>query len=342
MSISLEVKFRMVGPSLEIALIYGGLQENYWGSVGGKISFQGANAFSGVHGVGGVSTNVDQNVLSFWANIQKGSPILDGEVKIYLSPYADDVNVSIDDAYISLASGVEKISIPSPSAVINTSEYKLQPYHSESLYGATSFGGSPGNDVFVLSSDLIDHILPSDGIDTAVVEDVSGMFGLGQTYIPLTSSYGFTLSSDTGVFPINLTSSSIERLHFADKKIALDITPEGHAGQAMEFIGAVAPGLLNNTSVRGLIISLFDQGQTMESLSQLALDQNLLPTNSNAALANAVYHNVLGGTASTEMTDALVDYIEDHGRADFVATVAGLHINVDLVGLQQTGVEYLI
>ncbi len=80
----------------------------------------------------------------------------------------------------------------------------------------------------------------------------------------------------------------------------------------------------------------------MESLSQLALDLNLLPTDSNAALANAVYQNVLGGTASPEMTDALVDFIEDHGQANFVATVAGLHINVDLVGLQQTGVEYLI
>ena len=80
----------------------------------------------------------------------------------------------------------------------------------------------------------------------------------------------------------------------------------------------------------------------MESLSQLALDQNLLPTNSNVALANAVYQNVLNGPASPEMTDALVGYIEDHGQANFLATVAGLHINVDLVGLQQTGVEYLI
>lgn len=42
------------------------------------------------------------------------------------------------------------------------------------------------------------------------------------------------------------------------------------------------------------------------------------------------------------MTNELVGYIENHGQANFLATVAGLHINVDLVGLQQTGVEYLI
>ena len=42
------------------------------------------------------------------------------------------------------------------------------------------------------------------------------------------------------------------------------------------------------------------------------------------------------------MTNALVDYIEDHSQANFLATVAEMHISVDLVGLQQTGVEYLI
>lgn len=138
------------------------------------------------------------------------------------------------------------------------------------------------------------------------------------------------------------TLTNVERLQFNDKTIALDVTPEGNTGKAMGFLGTVAPTLMNDTSIRGLIISLFDQGQTMESLSQLALDQHLLPTNSNLELANAVYHNVLGGAASTEMTNALVGFIEAHGQAKFLATVAGLHINVDLVGLQQTGVEYLI
>ena len=192
--------------------------------------------------------------------------------------------------------------------------------------------GTTGNDILqsTSGSDLING---GAGIDTAVFSGNQASNTLTKT------ASGWTMSSTSDGTD---TLSNIERLQFADKKIALDLTPEGNAGQAMEFIGAVAPDLLNNTSIRGLIISLFDQGQTMESLSQLALDQNLLPTNSNAALANAVYHNVLGGTASQEMTDALVGYIEDHGQANFLATVAGLHINVDLVGLQQTGVEYLI
>ena len=203
--------------------------------------------------------------------------------------------------------------------------------------------GGSGGDVFIgnaannqFRGNVGDDVLDGGvGIDVALFSSIRGKYVLSNI------GTSFSVSETKGTDGTD-TLTSIERLQFADKKIALDLTPEGHAGQAMEFIGAVAPDLLNNTSIRGLIISLFDQGQTMESLAPLALDQNLLPTTSNVALANAVYHNVLNGPASTEMTDALVGYIEDHSQANFLATVAGLHINVDLVGLQQSGVEYLI
>lgn len=149
---------------------------------------------------------------------------------------------------------------------------------------------------------------------------------------------GWTVSSTADGFD---TLTNIERLQFADKKIALDLTPDGNAGQAMEFIGIIAPTLLNSAPIRGLIISLFDQGNTMEGLCQLALDIGLAPKATNATLANAVFSNVTGGgIASQEMTNALVGYIEGHSQANFLATVAGMHINVDLVGLQQTGIEY--
>ncbi len=58
--------------------------------------------------------------------------------------------------------------------------------------------------------------------------------------------------------------------------------------------------------------------------------------------AIARYGNVFGDSASAEAIDALVGHIENHGQANFLATVAELHPNVDLVGLQQTGVEYLV
>lgn len=214
--------------------------------------------------------------------------------------------------------------------------------------------GGAGNDKFFGGGDSTsgvggDYFVGESGIDTSIYRGKHSDYLITKTKVydellndHVTMAEGFAVQDTVQSRDGKDNLVTIERLEFSDKKIALDLTPDGHAGQAMEFIGAVAPSLLNNTSIRGTIISLFDQGYTMESLSQLALDQQLLPTTSNVDLANAVYNNVVGGTASTDMTNALVGYIEAHGQANFLATVAGLHINVDLVGLQQTGVEYLI
>ena len=200
--------------------------------------------------------------------------------------------------------------------------------------GSDTFIGSSANNQFRgnAGSDTLDG---SSGIDTALFS------GSRTEYVLKKTGDIFMVMDTTGAEGTD-TLASIERLQFSDKKIAIDLETTGHAGQAMEFIGALASSLLNDAWVRGTIISLFDQGYTMESISQLALTLKLLPTDSNADLANAVYHNVLGGAASQETTNGLVAYIESYGQAKFLATVAGMHINVDLVGLQQTGVEYLI
>ena len=194
--------------------------------------------------------------------------------------------------------------------------------------------GGNGNDIFFgeAGNDRLDG---GSGIDTA------GFNGNRAAYTLSRTGSAFVVNAKTGTDGTD-TLITIERLQFADQRIAVDLGTSGNAGQAMAFIGAVAPDLLNTTSVRGTIISLFDQGQSMETLSQLALNLQLLPTSSSVDLANAVHQNVKDESASPEMTNALVDYIESYGQANFLATVAGLHLNVDLVGLQQTGVAYLI
>ncbi len=208
---------------------------------------------------------------------------------------------------------------------------------SVSLYGyggSDILNGTSGSDKFAGGSgnDTLNGVA---GVDTAIFS------GNAADYSITKSSTGYTVTDNSGTDGLD-TLIDIQRLQFANKKIALDVTPEGNTGKAMEFLGAVTPTLMNDSSIRGLIISLFDQGQTIESLSQLALNLNLLPSTTHAALANAVCLNVLGAEPNADLTNALVSFIEDHGQTSFIATVAGLHLNVDLVGLQQTGVEYLI
>ena len=204
-----------------------------------------------------------------------------------------------------------------------------------------AIGGS-GSDVLygnavrnVLWGNVGDDFLDGgDGIDTA------GFTGLRAGYVLSRTPSGWGVGAVGGSEGVD-SLINIERLQFADMNVALDLAETGAAGQAMAFIGVIAPSLLDNLSVRGTIIGLFDEGYSIEPLCQLALDLQLIPCATNSQLATATYQNVIGAAPAPETVDALAVYIEDHGQAGFLAAVAGLHINVDLVGWQQVGIEYL-
>lgn len=146
--------------------------------------------------------------------------------------------------------------------------------------------------------------------------------------------------------------TGIERLQFADKKIALDLQPEDHAGQALEFLGVLAPTLINAPSITGLLIDLIDRGTSLPGVFQLAIDTGLVNTiagsNSNAAVAKMAYRNVIGAEADEPTIDLLVGFMDgriaDFNQAGFLTAIARLEINQDhigLLGIQQTGIEYI-
>lgn len=270
--------------------------------------------------------NVEANIFSAIG----GNDLIDGKSGIDTVAYWDDLTgVTVD-----LTTGTALDGFGGMDTLLSI-ENIIGSDFNDNLTGDVQgnlIRGGGGNDT-IDGGNGNDTIDGGNGTDTSVLSSTHASSNLTKTLSGWTVSSGFDGSD---------TLTNIERLQFSDKMMALDLETTGNAGQAMEFLGVVAPTLMNNTSVRGTIISLFDQGQTMESLSQLALDLNLLPSTTNAALANAVCHNVLGAEPNADLTNVLVGFIESHGQANFVATIAGMHLNVDLVGLQQTGVEYLI
>jgi hypothetical protein len=201
--------------------------------------------------------------------------------------------------------------------------------------------GTDANDLFS-SSSANDTIDGRAGIDTVQFGGVRANYTLGA------GGTGWTVGSAAhGTDKL----TGIERLHFSDAKLALDLAPAGHAGQALEFIGLMAPQLIQTPSVVGLILGLFDSGSTMRDVCQLALDVGLVSSiagsGSNAALAAMAYRNVVGAEPDAAMVDLLAGYIDgrsaSYSQADFMAVIAGLELNqthIGLVGLQQTGVEF--
>jgi hypothetical protein len=174
------------------------------------------------------------------------------------------------------------------------------------------------------------------------------------------TSAGYTLTSTLDLNWLSFKDKSdysyllqdIQRLQFTDKKIALDLKPTDRGGQALQLIGALAPDLVNNPAAVGAVLDVLDQGKNLHDVFQMALDSGLVESlagsGTNTALVALIHRNVLGAEANSATIDTLVAYLDgrsaSYSKADFLTIVAGLEVNqshIGLVGLQQTGVEYL-
>jgi len=231
------------------------------------------------------------------------------------------------------------------------------------VHGTNAFiAGSDGDDLLIGTS-LDDQMLGFAGNDTLSGENGNdrldggtgidtARFGGLREHFQLTTVPGHWSVQDLhGVEGIDQLTD-IERLKFSDRRIALDLGPEEHAGQAVAIAGVLAPSLIQVPSAIGAILALIDQGSGVPEVFQLALDVGLVSeiagADTDTALAQMAFRNVTGGDADAEITDWLVSFMDGRNsnlsQAQFLATISGLEINrshVDLVGLQQTGLEYL-
>jgi subtilisin-like proprotein convertase family protein len=220
--------------------------------------------------------------------------------------------------------------------------------------------GGDGNDVLIANdlgntlrgmagSDRITGGAGNDNLDGGVDIDTV-VYATNRVNSTLTkTASGWSVSS--GVDGSD-TLSNVERLQFGDKKLVLDLSPTEHGGQALEFIGLVAPALVNTPSVVGLILGLFDQGKSLHDVCQMAIDVGLVNSiagsGTNAALAAMAFRNLIGSEADASTVDMLVGFMDgrsaSYSQTDFMTVIAGLDLNqthIGLVGLQQSGIEYV-
>ena len=211
-------------------------------------------------------------------------------------------------------------------------------------FGGDNLLGSIGNDKFYVR-DGADTFNGNGGIDTCVIAGNK-------------SGYTITVDASSGTVIVQGASTkdtmtSVERLQFADKRIALDVANSGNTGRTLEFIGAIAYNLVTDKGAIGTIQGLFDNGYSMSQVSQAAINAGLIKglagSSSNADLAKLVWKNVIGTTADAATTDVLVAFMDGRSaslsQADFLAVIAGLAVNdshIGLTGLAQTGVEYSV
>jgi len=198
--------------------------------------------------------------------------------------------------------------------------------------GNNSLNGSAGND----------------SLDGGANVDTAVFGGNRSSYTILKTTSGHTVSGPDGTD----TLASIERLQFSDKRFALDLDAGEAAGNTVRIIGAAFDANYIIPEFVGIGLQLFDSGMSMLQVSELALSTNLYVqlagSHSNVDFVNTVYKNVVGVLPSAGERDFYVGLLQGSGstmtQAELLVLAANADlnaVNINLVGLQQSGVEFV-
>jgi Ca2+-binding RTX toxin-like protein len=196
--------------------------------------------------------------------------------------------------------------------------------------GQDSLFGTTGNDVIDGGAGLDTLYLHVNRADLSIVNNGEGL---------TVSSAGSGADTLAGV----------ERLNLADGGLAFDF--DGGAGHTARLIGAVfGSEYLEVREFVGIGLELFDGGMTMAQVAQLALDTDLFKSlagsTSNADFVSLVYENVVGMAPSAgELADfvGLLDsgVFTQASLAVLAAETELNELNINLVGLTQTGIDFI-
>ncbi len=180
-----------------------------------------------------------------------------------------------------------------------------------------------------------DTVVGGTGIDTVVFS------GPRARYVVTKTQAGQTVVDNTGTDGTD-TLTAIERLRFSDGKLALDL--DRHAGQTVKLIGAVfGKADVSNTAYVAAGLRLLDGGMSYENLGTSAINET--GTTKNIDVVALLWFNLFG-IAPTATQSAPYVAMLDRGMSTGALAVMAAEtpenlININLVGLTQTGVMYI-
>ncbi|MDE1943393.1 MAG: NF038122 family metalloprotease [Betaproteobacteria bacterium] len=154
------------------------------------------------------------------------------------------------------------------------------------------------------------------------------------SYLPVQSNlYGI----DTLIGP--------QRLSFSDKNIAFDLASNQSAGQAVEVLGATfGTSILTNTSVVGQAIKLFDSGDNMQTVAQIA-SSYVSGASDYSSFVKSVWLNVVGTQIDAGDLATYTNLLSSgqYTEASLLALAAATTANqnhIGLVGMASQGISY--
>ena len=186
------------------------------------------------------------------------------------------------------------------------------------------------------------------GINTAVLPGNFANYSISQSsvydvYTKLSDFSGYRIVDNTGATN-SLGIYQVERLQFADTKLALDVGNGGHAGEAAEILGAVfgVSSIQTHPDYVGIGLNALDSGMGVSELSTLALQAAGATT--NLQVVNLLYTNILGVAPTAAQAAPFVNLLTNGMTVGTLAVLAEgstyNDTNINLIGLQHTGIHY--
>lgn len=236
------------------------------------------------------------------------------------------VRLDLSGVTVSLV-GDQTITLSSRTSI----EHAIGGASDDVLIGNSSDNRLRGNQ----GNDTIDGGL---GLDTAVFSGLRFQYTItnqGPEAFRVADSVAFRDGTDMLL--------SVERLKFLDSSLAMDLS--GNAGKVVKILGAVfgSDSVTNKTYV-GVGLGFVDSGMSYEALSALAL--SVAGRSSSTDVCALLWRNVVGSAPSAPDIAPFVAMLDTGQMSIGSLTVLAANttlnaVNIGLVGLSQTGVEYI-
>lgn len=252
------------------------------------------------------------------------------------------------------ADEVSELSGEGSDTVVSWIDYVL-PGNTEHLtlagYGNLSATGNGLSNVIIGTSgnNLLrggggdDTMNGGDGRDTAMYQ------GPRSNYAGTWIGQNFQIADITGSEGVDL-HTSVERLVFADRKLALDLGVNESAGTAVRLLGAAfGPSAVREAAYVGIGIALFDGGWSAAQVAQLVVGTPLFQAatgGTNAGFVDEVYENVVGVVPPAAERTYFLQLLESGSltQSELLLLAASTPANEQHIGLsslQYSGAEYV-
>ena len=180
--------------------------------------------------------------------------------------------------------------------------------------------------------------LDEDGVVEIISSDLlpgkDGVHNTGDEVSSIIVSY-FSTSNDF---------KSISQSRYPFQYRSIDLYLEGNAGTTSKILGAVfGKESVSNKNYVGIGLYFLDAGWTYDNLAGLALDAAGAKTNDQ--IVSLLWTNVIGTKPTAADKQPFIALLENGMSAGAIAHLAGdttlNATNINLVGLAQTGIEYI-